>query len=163
MPPIAYPETKRVEVTETPFGQTITDPYRWLENDVRNDKEVVCWVGAQNKVTNAYLASLPGRVVFKKRLKELFNYERFTIPVRKGSRYFYLRNSGVENQRALYVRASVDGAGRMLIDPNSWSKDGATALAEWSVSDDGARVAYAVHPSSTPNDKSSRLLLSRAN
>jgi prolyl oligopeptidase len=149
IPMITYPQTKQGDVVEKPFGQTIADPYRWLENDVRSDKEVAAWVEAQNKVTNAYLGTLPGRDIFKDRLKQLYNYEKFTIPVKKGSRYFYLRNSGVQNQRVLYVRDSVDGAGRVLIDPNSWAKDGATALAEWSASDDGTRLAYAVQDGGT--------------
>jgi hypothetical protein len=55
MPTITYPQTKRVDVVEKPFGQTIADPYRWLENDVRNNKEVAAWVESQNKVTNGYL------------------------------------------------------------------------------------------------------------
>jgi prolyl oligopeptidase len=149
MPTIAYPETKRGDVVEKPFGQTVSDPYRWLENDVRNDKEVAAWVESQNKVTNAYLGTLPGRDIFKNRLKHLYNYEQFSIPVKKGGRYFYSRTSGVENQPVLYVRDSVDGAGRVLIDPNSWAKDGAIALAEWSASDDGVRVAYAVQDGGT--------------
>jgi prolyl oligopeptidase len=148
-PMTTYPQTKRVDGVENIFGQSITDPYRWLENDARTDKEVAAWVEAQNKVTNAYLAALPGHVVFKERLKQLFNYERFTIPVKKASRYFYLRNSGTDNQQVLYVRDSVDGAGRMLIDPNSWAKDGATALAEWAASSDGAHLAYAVQDGGT--------------
>jgi prolyl oligopeptidase len=149
MPTITYPETKRVDVVEKPFGQTIADPYRWLENDVRNDKEVAAWVESQNKVTNAYLNTLPGRDIFRDRLKQLYNYERFTIPVKKGGRYFYLYNSGLQSQRVLYVRDSVDSAGRVLIDPNNWAKDGAIALAEWSASDDGKRVAYAVQDGGT--------------
>jgi prolyl oligopeptidase len=149
IPTIAYPETKRGDVVEKPFGQTIADPYRWLENDVRSDKEVAAWVESQNKVTNAYLGKLPGRDIFKARLKQLYNSESFSIPVKKGGRYFYSRSSGVENQPILYVRDSVDGAGRVLIDPNSWSKDGSIALAEWSVSDDGKRLAYAVQDGGT--------------
>ena len=149
MPTITYPETKRVDVVEQHFGQTITDPYRWLENDVRTDKEVASWVELQNKVTDAHLNALPARAIFTKRLKELYNYERFTIPIKKGGRYFYLRNAGVENQQILYVRNSVDGAGRVLIDPNDWAKDGATALAEWSPSDDGTFLAYAVQDGGT--------------
>lgn len=146
---INYPETKRVNVVDGHFGQTIADPYRWLENDVRNDKEVAAWVESQNKVTNAHLNTLPSRDIFKNRLKQLYNYERFSIPVKKGGRYFYLHNSGLQNQQVLYVRDSVDSAGHVLIDPNRWSKDGATALAEWSVSDDGKRVAYAVQDGGT--------------
>ena len=144
-PVIAYPTTKRVDAQETHFGQMVSDPYRWLKNDVRSDKEVAGLFESQNQVTNAYLASLPGRIVFK----QLFNYERFTIPVKKGSRYFYFRHSGVKNQRILYVHDSVDGLGRVLIDPNSWAKDGATALAEWSASSDGTRVACAVQDGGT--------------
>jgi prolyl oligopeptidase len=149
MSTLTYPETKRVEVVEKPFGQAIADPYRWLENDVRNDKEVAAWIESQNKVTNAYLNTLPGRDIFKNRLKQLYNYEQFSIPVKQGGRYFYLHNSGLQNQPILQVRDSVDGAGRVLLDPNRWSKDGATALAEWSASDDGKRVAYAVQDGGT--------------
>lgn len=149
MSTIAYPDTKRVDVVEEHFGQAIADPYRWLENDVRNDKEVAAWVKSQNKVTNAYLNTLPGRDIFRERLKQLYNYERFTLPVKKGGRYFYLHNFGLQNQQVLYVRDSVDGAGRVLIDPNSWAEDGAIALAEWSASNDGKRVAYAVQDGGT--------------
>lgn len=149
MPTIPYPETKRVDVVEEHFGQKVADPYRWLENDVRNDKAVANWVESQNNVTNAYLDTLPGRGIFKDRLKQLYNYERFTVPVKKGGRYFYLYNSGLQSQQALYVRDSVDGAGRVLIDPNSWAEDGAIALAEWSASDDGAYLAYAVQDGGT--------------
>lgn len=149
MSKIIYPQTKRVDVVEEHFGQTITDPYRWLENDVRTDRQVAAWVEAQNQVTAPYLAKLPGRDIFRNRLTKLFNYERFTIPVKKGGRYFYFRNSGAQNQRVLYVRDSVDGEGRVLIDPNTWSKDGANALAEWAVSSEGAHVAYAVQEGGT--------------
>ena len=148
-PVIAYPETIRGDVVQTSFGQTISDPYRWLENDAGSDKKVASWVAAQNALTQAQLEKLPGREVFRRRLKALFDYERFTIPVHKGGRYFYLRNAGLQGQRVLYVRNSVDGAGRVLIDANTWAQDGATALAEWSASNDGARVAYAVQDGGT--------------
>lgn len=149
IPTTPYSETKRVDVVEEHFGQKVADPYRWLENDVRNDKAVAHWVESQNNVTNAYLDTLPGRDIFKDRLKQLYNYERFTVPVKKGGRYFYLYNSGLQSQQVLYVRDSVDGVGRALIDPNSWAEDGAIALAEWSASDDGAYLAYAVQDGGT--------------
>ena len=146
---IIYPQTKRLDVVEQHFGETITDSYRWLENDVRTDAEVAAWVEAQNQLTTPYLAKLPGRDIFKNRLMKLFNHERFGIPVKKGGRYFYFRNSGAQNQQVLYVRDSVDGEARLLIDPNSWAKDGANALAEWAVCSDGAHVAYAVQDGGT--------------
>ena len=142
--PISYPTTDKVPVTETLFGETVADPYRWLENDVRSDPRVAAWVAAQNKTTDAYLATLPGRAAFKARLTQLFNYERFGVPEKKGSRYFYSRNSGLQNQAVLYVRDSLEGEGRVLIDPNQWAKDGATALGEYQPSEDGKRLVYAI-------------------
>src|SRR4051812_7799124 len=145
----AYPETRRVDVVEEQFGVKVADPYRWLENDVRGDKEVADWVAAQNQVTSAYLATLPGRQVFAARVKALLNYERFGLPVHKGGRYFYSHNSGLQNQAVLWVRDGLDGAGRVLIDPNGWSKDGATALAEWLPSEDGKLLAYSIQDGGT--------------
>lgn len=142
--PIAYPETKRVDVTDESFGQKVADPYRWLENDVRNDKEVAAWVEAQNKLTDAYLAALPGRDAFRSRIKQLFDYERFEAPTRKGGHYFYSHNTGLQNQSVLWVRDSLNGPGRVLIDPNSWAKDGATALSEWVPSEDGKLLVYGI-------------------
>ncbi len=144
-----YPETRRTAQVDEQFGVKVADPYRWLENDVRTDREVAKWVVDQNAVTNAYLATLPGRDIFAARLKQLLDYERFGVPVKKGGRYFYSRNAGLQNQAVLYVRDSVGGEGRVLIDPNGWSKDGATALAEWSASEDGKKLAYAVQDGGT--------------
>lgn len=144
MPDMSYPETRRDDVVDVHFGQEIADPYRWLENDIRRDDEVAAWVEAQNAVTNSYLRTLHGRDVFSERLTALFNHERLTVPRKRGGHYFYTRNSGLENQDVLYVRDGANGTERVVIDPNTWSEDGATALAEWEVSEDGSHVAYAV-------------------
>ncbi|MBY0583470.1 MAG: prolyl oligopeptidase family serine peptidase [Sphingomonas sp.] len=147
--PLSYPAAKRGDVVDDYFGTKVADPYRWLENDVRSDADVQAWVEAENKVTDAYLATLPGRDVFKTRLKALFDYERFGVPVKKGGRYFYSRNSGLQNQAVLFVRDSAAGQGRVLIDPNGWSSDGATALGEWVASDDGTKLVYTVQDGGT--------------
>ncbi|MBS0477900.1 MAG: S9 family peptidase, partial [Proteobacteria bacterium] len=144
MTAITYPATDRGTTVDEQFGVKVADPYRWLENDVRTDPRVAAWVAAENKVTDAYLATLPGRDIFKARLKALIDYERFAAPVKEGGRYFYTRNAGLQNQAVLYVRDSADGVGRVLIDPNAWSKDGATALGEWAPSEDGKRIVYAI-------------------
>ena len=141
---IAYPETRRTDLVEEQFGVQVADPYRWLENDVRNDAEVAAWVEAQNRVTDAYLATLSGRDAFRSRIKQLFDYERFGVPQKAGSRYFYMHNSGLQNQAVLFVRDTLAGEGRVLIDPNGWSQDGATALAEWAPSDDGRYLLYSI-------------------
>jgi prolyl oligopeptidase len=145
----AYPATDRQELVEEQFGTRVADPYRWLENDVREDPKVRQWVTAQNNVTNAYLDTLPGRALFRERLQRLFDRERYDVPEKKGGRYFYTRNDGLQNQSVLYVRDSLAGTPRTLIDPNSWSKEGTVALAEWKPSDDGKRLLYAVQDGGT--------------
>ncbi|HEX4694889.1 prolyl oligopeptidase family serine peptidase [Sphingomonas sp.] len=149
MTSFSYPATERGTTIDEQFGVKVADPYRWLENDVRSDPKVAAWVADENKVTDAYLATLPGRDIFKARLTQLINYERFGTPFKKGGRYFYTRNSGLQNQAVLYVRDSVGGEGRVLIDPNGWSKDGATALGEWLPSEDGKRLVYTIQDGGT--------------
>jgi prolyl oligopeptidase len=149
MTAITYPATDRGDTVDEQFGVKVADPYRWLENDVRTDPKVAAWVEAENKITDAYLATLPGRDVFKARLKKLIDYERFGQPERKGGRYFYLHNTGLQNQAVLFVRDGVDGQGRVLMDPNGWSKDGATALGEWAPSEDGKKLVYAIQDGGT--------------
>ena len=144
-----YPETKRTNMVDEQFGVSVADPYRWLENDVRVDPEVAAWVEAENAVTDAYLATLPGRDIFAARLTELLDYERFGVPVKKGARYFYMHNSGLQNQAVLFVRESLDAPGRVLIDPNTWSADGATALGEWVASEDGTHMLYSIQDGGT--------------
>jgi len=141
---LTYPETKTVDIVDEQFGKYISDPYRWLENDVREDLDVAAWVKAQNAVTNAYLAKLDGREVLAKSMTELFDFDDLGIPVEAGGKYFYERKSGGQNQAVLYVRDGVDGEERVLIDPATWSDDGATALANWKPSGDGSLLAYAV-------------------
>jgi len=141
---LTYPQTTKGEIAEVQFGERIADPYRWLENDVRTDPKVAAWVEQQNQVTQAYLGGLPQRDWFAGRIKALMDYERFGLPQKAGSNYFYMRNSGLQNQSQLFVRQGLDGAPRLLLDPNSWAKDGATALADWEPSDNGKLLAYSI-------------------
>ena len=148
-PALAYPDTARGDTVDPQFGVDVADPYRWLEDDVRVNPKVADWVAAHNKVTDANLATLPGRDTFKKRMTELYNYERFGLPTKAGTRYFYTRNDGLQPQSVLYVREGLKGEGRVLIDPNLWAKDGATALAEWNPSEDGKHLLYSVQDGGT--------------
>ena len=148
-PALVYPKAKTVNVVETQFGVPVADPYRWLENDVRNDPDVAAWVAAENQVTDQILKTLPLRDWFKQRMTALYNYERFGLPYKKGGRYFYTRNTGLQNQSVLYYRDGLNGEPKQLIDPNGWSADGATALAEWTPSEDGKRLAYAIQDGGT--------------
>lgn len=142
--PLDYPETRTVDVVDNYHGTEVADPYRWLEDDVRESADVADWVERQNSVTDAYLEALPAREYFARRLAALWNYERYGLPERRGERYFYTRNDGLQNQSALYVRDGLDGEPRVLIDPNTWSEDGTVSLAQWVPSPDGKLLAYGI-------------------
>ena len=141
---LKYPETKKLDLVEEQFGVKVADPYRWLEDDVRVNPEVAAWVKAENAVTDAYLDTLPGKDVLAARMKKLFDYERFGLPEKAGGHYFFTKNDGLQNQSVLYVRKGLNGKDRVLIDPNMWAKDGATALDSWVPSKDGKLLAYSI-------------------
>ena len=142
--PPRYPVTETVDTVEEQFGVKVADPYRWLENDVRVDPKVAAWVESQNKVTDAYLETVPGRAALASRMRALYDYARTGVPEVAGGRYFFTRNSGLQNQAVLYVKDGNNGAERVLIDPNAWAKDGATALDAWVPSKDGTRLIYSI-------------------
>jgi prolyl oligopeptidase len=144
MTTLAYPKTATVPVIEEKFGVKVADPYRWLEDDVRVNPKVADWVKAQNTVTDAYLDTMPGKDVLAARMKKLFDYERFGLPEKAGGHYFFTKNDGLQNQSVLYVRKGLTGKDRVLIDPNGWAKDGATALDSWVPSKSGTLLAYAI-------------------
>ena len=139
---IVYPQTRTVEVEEEFHGRMVADPYRWLENDVRESEEVAAWVKAQNEVTSTYLESIPERGAIRARLRELWDYERFGSPRKAADRYFYTRNDGLQNQSVLYFQDTLDDEPTVLVDPNAWSDDGTVSLGTWAVSDDGRYLAY---------------------
>ena len=147
--PLTYPQTRADTFAETHFGERIADPYRWLENDVRADKQVADWVDAQNRVSRAYLDALPQRQWFEAKLRTLLSYERYGLPTKAGGRYFYTRNTGLQNQAQLFVRKGLRGKPRLLLDPNTWAKDAATALDDWKPSEDGKRLLYSVQDGGT--------------
>lgn len=141
---MTYPETKKIEHVDDYHGTKISDPYRWLEEDVRHSKDVAAWVEAQNKVTFAFLESIPQREAIKARLTELWNYEKYGVPFKAGGKYYYFKNDGLQNQSVLYALDTLSAEPRVLIDPNTWSKDGTVALASTAFSDDGKYLAYSV-------------------
>jgi len=139
-----YPETKKVDHVDDHHGTKVPDPYRWLEDDVRQSKQVAAWVEAQNKLTFSFLESIPQREAIKKRLTELWNYEKYGVPFKVAGRYYYFKNDGLQNQSVMYTLETLASEPRVLIDPNTWSKDGTVALASTSFSEDGKYLAYSV-------------------
>lgn len=135
-----YPVTKKDKQIDTYFGKKVADPYRWLEDD--KSAATAAWVKAQNEVTNGYLASLPHRDEMKQRLTELWDYPKMGVPFRHGNFLFYHKNSGTQNQSVLYVLDQTTNKERVLLDPNSMSKDGTLSLGTISVTKDGKYLAY---------------------
>jgi len=141
--PLVYPATRKVDQVDDYHGTKVADPYRWLENDVRVDPEVASWVVEQNKVTDAFLASIPERPAIRARIERLFDYPRYSTPSKQGSRYVFTKNDGLQNQAVVYIQDSLDAPARVLLDPNTWSTDGTIALAGMAFSDSGNLVAFA--------------------
>jgi prolyl oligopeptidase len=140
--PLRYPLTRSDDVVDDYFGTKVPDPYRWLEDD--RSPETEAWVKAQNALTRGFLDQIPERAAIRARLERLWDYERFAPPVKRGGRYFYERNAGLQNQAVLYVVDDLHAAPRVLLDPNALSSDGTVALHGWKPSEDGTLLAYGV-------------------
>jgi prolyl oligopeptidase len=139
---LAYPAARTVDQTDDYFGTMVSDPYRWME-DV-DSAELKTWIDAENELTQRYLAQVPVRDTMQRRLMELINYERYTAPARRGARYFYSHNSGLQNQNVLYWQEGLDGEPKVLLDPNTFSEDGTVAISGISITDDGLLAAYSI-------------------
>jgi prolyl oligopeptidase len=142
--PLRYPETRTVDHVDTYHGAKVADPYRWLEQDVRKSDDVKSWVAAENAVTFGYLNGLPERDAIRRRLTELWNYEKYSVPFKAGGKYFFSKNDGLQNQAIVYTMDRLRGEPRKLLDPNTWSSDGTVALSGIIPTDDGRYLAYGV-------------------
>ncbi|MGH9385943.1 MAG: prolyl oligopeptidase family serine peptidase [Vicinamibacterales bacterium] len=141
-PKMTYPQTRKGDVVDDYAGFKVPDPYRWLEN--LDSKEVADWVAAQNSVTDAHLASLPLRGTLKERLTALWNYPRTGLPQIEGGQLFYSKNTGLQRQAPIYMRAGAAAAPKMILDPNTLSPDGSLSLAQYAPSPDAKQLAYAI-------------------
>lgn len=130
------------EIVDNYHGQQVSDPYRSLEDTESNS--TAKWIAAQNRLTREYLDAIPQRPGLVKRLTELWNYERYGLPVRRGDAYFFTHNDGLQNQSILYTASSLDAPRKVLIDPNRLSDDGTVAMASWEPTRYGKLVAYSI-------------------
>jgi prolyl oligopeptidase len=136
-----YPPARKSDTVDDFHGTPVPDPYRWME-DVASD-ETQTWLKAEAALTTPFLDAIPERGKIKARLTELWNYPKYTAPVKRGSRYFIFKNDGLQNQAVLYVQEGLDGEPRLVIDPNTFSADGTIALVNIAFSEDGRSIAYA--------------------
>lgn len=137
---LTYPETETVDIQDTYFGQTVADPYRWLEVDTAANVEA--WVKKQNEVTFGYLESIPFREQIRQRYEALFNYPKLSSPFKAGEYYFFYKNDGLQNQSVIYIQKGLDGEPEVFMDPNKMSKDGTVAINLVGFSKDNQYVTY---------------------
>ncbi|MCA9103762.1 MAG: hypothetical protein KDA63_21565, partial [Planctomycetales bacterium] len=137
-----YPETPRGDQVDNYHGREVADPYRWLEDT--DSAATARWVAAENDVARQYLDASTGHEWIERRLTELNDYPQFGIPSHKGGRYFFMQNTGLQDQDVLYTATSLDEEPRVLLDPNTFSADGTVALSGLKASDDGQLLAYGV-------------------
>lgn len=139
---LPYPTPHTVNQVDNYFGTEVKDPYRWMED--LDSPETKAWVEAENKVTASYLDQLTTRPALNKRLKEVVNFERYSAPYRRGKRYFYSHNTGLQNQTPVYWTEGLHGEPHLLIDPNTLRADGTIALNSLSITYDGTLAATAL-------------------
>ncbi len=140
--PLTYPTAHTVDQTDDYFGTRVADPYRWME-DV-DSPEIKLWVDAENALTQSYLAQVPARAAIRDRILHLNSFERYSLPVRRGTRYFYSHNEGLQNQNVVFWQEGLTGTPHVLLDPNTLRADGTVALNGLEVTDDGRLAAYAI-------------------
>lgn len=137
---VSYPETRRDSVVDDYFGTKVSDPYRWLENDT--SAETKAWVIEQNNVTFSYLEKIPFRESFRKRLEEIYNYERSGAPMKAGNYYFYYKNDGLQNQSVIYIKNGLDGKEEVFMDPNTMAEGGTVSIGLIGISKDNKYIAW---------------------
>jgi prolyl oligopeptidase len=139
---LQYPQTKKVDTTDTYFGTQVPDPYRWLENDQAADTKA--WVKEENKVTQSYLKQIPYREEMRKRLELLWNYEKYSAPFKEGKYTYFYKNDGLQSQSVLYRQVGDNGTPEMFLDPNYFSAEGTTSLQGIDFTKNGDLAAYQI-------------------
>jgi prolyl oligopeptidase len=142
---LIYPNARTSEQIDTYHGVPVADPYRWLEDS--DSTESQAWIAAQNELAASYLSAIPARPAIMERVTGLINFPKAFSTLKRGGRYFQMRNTGLQNQPVLYVMDSLNGEARVLLDPNTLSTDGTVALSGVEVSPDGRWLAYSVSAS----------------
>ena len=140
--PLRYPVTAKTGQADTLFGIRVADPYRWLEDDTSH--AVARWVDKENTLTSSYLAGIPFRSRMQKRLEEMYNYPKYTAPLKKHGLYVFSKNDGLQNQAVMYIQKGRNGTPEVLLDPNTFSADGTARLVAPSFSADMTYLAYGI-------------------
>ncbi len=141
---MVYPATRAEQVVDTLHGVQVADPYRWLEDE--KAPEVQAWMKAQDALAREQLGKMPGRDALARRFTELFYVDSISPPARRNGRYFYIRTHKDKEKAVLYWREGEHGPEKVLLDPNTWSKDGTVSMGTWAPSWDGKKLVFAQKP-----------------
>ena len=141
------PPTRVQVVVDTLHGTPVADPYRWLEDD--QNPEVQAWSGKQNEYFRKYVDDFPGRDAIKAEFMKLMQGGTVGSPAVRGEWYFFSKRSADQNQEILYRQQGMSGIPEVLLDPNTFSADGTTALDWYYPTDDGSMIAYGKSSSGT--------------
>ncbi len=139
---INYPKARKENMVETYHGTPVADPYRWLEND--NAEETKAWMQAQNDLTSRFVAACPDKSRIEKRLAQLWNYPKWSLPYRKGNHYFFFKNEGLQNQPVLWRQEGLHGSPDLVLDPNQLSRDGTVAITHYAPNEECRLLAYSL-------------------
>jgi prolyl oligopeptidase len=140
-----YPTARQSDVVDDYHGTKVPDPYRWMEDP--GSPETTAWVEAENKITREFIESIPARAVIEERLTKLWNYPRYSLPYKRGDRYFFSKNDGLQNQSVLYTQKTLESDPGVVLDPNKLSEDGTIAVSNAAYSEDGKLLAYGLSAS----------------
>lgn len=140
-PPVA----KRVPFTETLFGTTLSDPYRWMEDG--KDPDWLPFLKGQDATARATLAAIPGRAALLDRVEALSGETtQTTLVQRAGDRVFFQQRPAGANNYKLFVREN--GRDRVLVDPTLLdTAEAHTSLDWWAAAPDGSHVVYGLSKS----------------
>jgi prolyl oligopeptidase len=136
-----YPTTEKIPVVDTYFDTEVIDNYRWLEDD--NAENTKSWVVKQNETTFSYLDNIPFRSTLKRRLEQLWNYEKLSAPFKEGDYTYFYKNDGLQNQYVVY-RQKEESSPEVFLDPNTFAEDGTISLSGLSFSKNGKLAAFSI-------------------
>ena len=140
-----YPQTRKDNISEKFFGIEIIDNYRWLEDDF--SQETKQWVMKQQELTESVLKECPDRKKILADLISISDHPMEITPLKRGEWYYYLKNSGLQNQWVSYRTKDLAEEPELFFDPNSLSKDGTTRAFTIGRSKSNKYFAYAISKS----------------
>ena len=138
----APPYSEIEPAAEVLHGVTITDPYRWLED--QHSPRTREWIRAQQEYARPYLGAIPGRDRIRKRIRELLDVENYDSIQKVGQRYFFRKRLPGQEQPCIYLREGANGADQLLVDPADRGTGPYTSAKPLQVSPDGQLLLYEV-------------------